>query len=443
MLPNLPRGPVLVMLGFLASIITGTILLGLPQAVVPGHSPLSLEQAFFTATSAVCVTGLTVFDTASTLSPLGQGMVLAMFQLGGIGVMTLALLVFEVFSRQFRAEREDVLDSSLGSQVWTHGARQTLSLVLIYTLAVESIGFMVLAPSFWGEQNGLFQALFLAVSAFCNAGFDISPGGLERFATSWEVALPLALMWLLGGFGFMLPALWRERRRYGPSAPTDPVLRMLLRAGLMLMVLGPICFWLSEAGGVLEQFSWDQQILVSFFQGNTTRTAGFSLVDLSAVSRHSLLVMIPFMLIGGSPGGTAGGIKTTTAWIFLATMASHARGQSKVVLLDRRIPTHTLRRAVLVVGMMACLWCLLTVLLTLYDSGNRFSLEQLAFESASALGTVGLSTGVTGELPLGGQMCLAVAMFIGRLGPLTIAFLLFQPQQDDCLEYQRAEIPVG
>ena len=115
-------------------------------------------------------------------------------------------------------------------------------------------------------------------------------------------------------------------------------------------------------------------MLIIVFEGNTARTAGFSLVDLSAVDRHSLLVMIPFMLIGGSPGGTAGGIKTTTAWIFLATMASHARGQSKVVLLDRRIPTHTLRRAVLVVGMMACLWCLLTVLLTLYDSGHRFSL---------------------------------------------------------------------
>ncbi len=418
-------------------------MLGLPQVLVDGHAPLSLSDAFFTATSAVCVTGLTVVDTANTFSPLGHGLLLALFQLGGLGVMTLALLVFEFFSKQFSEERQDVFESSLGEKVWDKSSRSTLHLVLIYTFTIEAIGFLILLPSFWGTEHGALQALFLSVSAFCNAGFDNIPGGLSQFNHDWSLTLCLSGLWILGAFGFMVPALKRRRELHGPSAPKDPALQMLLRAGIFLMFLGPLLFWFFERNHLLADFSWDQQLLVSWFQGNTTRTAGFSLVDLSNASRAGLLAMIPFMLIGGAPGGTAGGVKTTTAWIFFATMLSHVRKQRHVIIFDRRIPTFILRRTVLIVGMMACLWGVITMLLVILDQDNLFSLEQLAFESASALGTVGLSAGVTAKLSLGSKMLLSLAMFIGRLGPLTIAFLLFQRQSSDRLEYQQADIPVG
>ena len=167
------------------------------------------------------------------------------------------------------------------------------------------------------------------------------------------------------------------------------------------------------------------------------------MMDLSEARRITLLTIIPLMLIGAAPGGTAGGIKTTTLWIFLAALAAHIRGQRKVVLYGRRIPQGIVRRSILICSMMTALWAGLTGLLALLDTASRFSLEALSFEAASALGTVGLSTGITSELPLGSQMALAVAMFIGRLGPLTVAWALFRSLPEDPLDYPDGAIPVG
>lgn len=440
---NSNRSHVFVALGFVLCIILGTVLLGLPQAVVEGRLPLSLSEAFFTSTSAVCVTGLTVVSTAHDFSFLGQGILLALFQLGGLGVMTLAVLVFESLRQRVAGQSGELLESTLSDHVFRGNPRHTLSLVLGGTLLIEAVGFCFLYPALSQEPNPAWAALFLTVSAFCNAGFDNLQLGITPYAGNPAIGLTLSVLWLLGGFGFILPAAIRSWTKK-ETKRLDAAARMILWSGFALILLGPVLFWLTEAnGGLLDSYSPSKQAVLSFFQGNTSRTAGFSMLDLSQARRITLLGMIPLMLIGAAPGGTAGGMKTTTLWIFLVALAAHIRGQRKVIIFGRRIPQGIARRSILICSMMTALWAGLTGLLALLDSSASFSLEALSFEAASALGTVGLSTGITSELSTTSQMALAVAMFIGRLGPLTIAWALFRSLPDDPLDYPDGAIPVG
>ena len=440
---NSNRSHVFVVLGFVLGIFVGTVLLGMPQAVPEGQLPLSLSEAFFTSTSAVCVTGLTVVSTCQDLSFWGQGVLLALFQLGGLGVMTLAVLVFESLRRRIAGQSGELLEHTLSDYVFQGNPRRTLAFVLGGTLFMETLGFCLLYPTFAQEPNPAWNALFLSVSAFCNAGFDNLQYGLAPYAENSTVAFTLSSLWLAGGFGFILPAAIHAWLRKGTKR-LDASARMILWSGFALILLGPALYWLTESnGGLLSSYPTTKQAVLSFFQGNTSRTAGFSMMDLSEARRITLLTIIPLMLIGAAPGGTAGGIKTTTLWIFLAALAAHIRGQRKVVLYGRRIPQGIVRRSILICSMMTALWAGLTGLLALLDTASRFSLEALSFEAASALGTVGLSTGITSELPLGSQMALAVAMFIGRLGPLTVAWALFRSLPEDPLDYPDGAIPVG
>ncbi len=438
------RAPVLVSLGFLAAILVGTVLLSQPSAVAVGRAPLSFVQALFTATSAVCVTGLTVVGTAQDLSLHGQAAVLVMFQLGGLGVMTLAFLVFESLRGNTAQESGEVLESTLTGDVFRGNPRRALTMVLGGTLILELGGFLALLPAMSGEAHPAWKALFLSVSAFCNAGFDNLDHGLAPYSGSWAVGLPLLTLWLAGGLGFIVPAalwdrgLFRVHRRLSLSA------RLILIAGLFLAILGPLLFLLSESfGGSLSGLPWSERLLLALFQGNTTRTAGFSMLDLSQVRRLTVILMIPFMLVGGSPGGTAGGMKTTTVWIFLATLAARVRGHRRVVLAGRTIPIGVIRRAVLVCTSMVAIHFLATLLLAAFEPGENLPFEDLAFEAASALGTVGLSTGVTPELGTASHLVLVLTMLIGRLGPLTVAYALLRRKPEKHLVFPPADVPVG
>ena len=226
--------------------------------------------------------------------------------------MTLALLVFESLRGGFSATSGEFLSSNLGHRIWTGNPRKTLTLVLGATVLTETVGFFLLLPHFHDLEHGAWQALFLAVSAFCNAGFDITPGGLATLPSQHAVGMPLLGLWVLGGFGFLLPAAWMGMRS-GNKASLDPALKLILHTGLWLLVLAPVIFLALEGRSDLKQDSWADQLLSALFHGNTTRTAGFSFVDWGQAQRTTLLAFIPFMLIGGAPGGTAGGVKTTTA----------------------------------------------------------------------------------------------------------------------------------
>ncbi len=436
------RAPALVSSGFLAAIVLGTLLLGMPGAVAEEHPPLSLVQALFTATSAVCVTGLTVVETGTELSGFGQAVVLVLIQLGGLGVMTLAFLVFGRLRSRMQKEAGEVLESSWGQAVWGGSPARTLRLVLGGTLLLETLGAAALWIALREEDGAFGKAVFLSISAFCNAGFDTLGGALGgRYSGDWAVGLPLLLLWLLGGLGFLLPAALEARRRRGGRLALTA--RMILIASAVLVPAGALLFWLCERDGLLAGRRPSETLLLALFQGNTPRTAGFSMVDLAAASRLTLLTLVPLMLVGGSPGSTAGGMKTVTVWVFLATIWTRMQGKDDVVILRSTIPAEIVRRAYLICVLMILLLALTSWSLAALVPPEQASLEQLVFEAASALGTVGLGTGLTPELGAAPLLVLVCAMLLGRLGPLTAAYALFSRPTGPHIYHPQSEVYVG
>ena len=439
------RPPALVTLGFLLSILIGTVLLGSPKAVVAGRAPLSPNEALFSATSATCVTGLTVVGTAADLSRYGQLIVLILLQIGGIGILSLSILVYTGLTARTGTTSGELLEGRLGGGALRGGPRTTFLLVVGGTFSVELLGALALRPALRGADATWWHAVFLSVSSFCNAGFDNLDAGLAPYAGSWAVGLPLLVLWLLGGLGFLIPVAVIARLRAGRSRTLDLNAAMILKGTALLMTAGALVFFACEAfGGLLSGRPLHEQLLLALFQGNTTRTAGFSMLDLASAQRVTLLALIPFMLIGGAPGSTAGGIKITAAWIFVAMLWNRMQGGQRLIIARRTIPLRFIRRSILITVLMIGMFGLLTLLLALLDRRHAFSLEALAFESASALGTVGLSTGITPELAPAAQGLLVAAMLFGRLGPLTAVYLLVpEITHSERVLYPRADVYVG
>lgn len=436
------RAPLLVALGFCAAVLLGAAALTLPQCVPPGKPPLSFLQALFTSTSATCVTGLTVVHTTADLSFAGQAVILLLIQVGGIGIMTLAFLVFLSLGLQSATTGGELLSSTLTDVVYHKNPRQALLLVVGGTLLVETLGAAALYPALLPEDRTAWKACFLSVSAFCNAGFDNLEGSLYGYSSNWGVGLPLMLLWLIGGTGFLVPAALALKLRRGAQAPLDLSTGMILTASAVLIPLGAVWFAWSEGNHLLAGKPWHEQLLLCLFQGNAPRTAGFTMVDLGAATRVTLLCQILLMLVGGAPGGTAGGVKTTTAWIFGSSIWHRVKGDEDVVISRRTIPIGAIRNAVIICVFMVLCHGTFTFLLSIFDPHMAF--EDQAFEIASALGTVGLSTGITADLSLSSQLVLVLAMFVGRLGPLTFvyAFLRVKRQPRRVL-YPHAEVFVG
>jgi trk system potassium uptake protein TrkH len=361
--------------------------------------------------------------------------VLVLFQLGGLGVMTLALLVLHSLSNRVRNVAGNTASSTLMSSFFRGHPKRTLALVLGGTLMLEAAGAISLFGAIT-EPNAGWKSVFLSVSAFCNAGFDNLDVGLEPYAGHWGFGLPLMLLWLFGGLGFLVPAaIWANR--------FDPEVRLVLWASALLIPLGALLFWVFEKEGLLQDHSAPSRWLLSFFQGNTSRTAGFSMLDLGDARRVTLLTMIPLMLIGGASGGTAGGMKIGTVLVFLAGLWAYLRGHKRVHFMKHTLPMIVVRRAFLVVTLMLLSQGVLATALTLFESGGAASLEAILFESASALGTVGLSTGITASLSPASQIALAIGMFLGRLGPLTLIWALVRQTKDRTISYPERDFPIG
>ncbi|MFQ5750174.1 MAG: TrkH family potassium uptake protein [Planctomycetota bacterium] len=438
------RPPVLITLGFLGAALLGALLLRLPAATPPGAPSLTFAQSCFTATSAVCVTGLTVVDTARSLSFFGQLVVLILIQLGGLGVMTLAFLVFQGLRNAMAQEASEVLSGTLTEGVFRGGLKRSWILVFGGTLLVEGAGAVSLWISLAGQDDRLWKAVFLSISGFCNAGLDVLPGGLGPLAGNPPFAGTLLGLWLIGGLGFLVPASVLTFLRRRGRLPLDLNARMILTASAVLIPLGALLFWVSEAfGGLLEGRNAGEQALLSLFQGNTCRTAGFSLLDLGQARRITLGLLIPLMLIGGAPGGTAGGAKMTSVWIFFATIWTRIKGLETVRIGRRRIPREVIRRSVIICVLIFLIHGLVTLLLTALEDPAGFRFEALAFEAASALGTVGLSTGITARLGEASQIVLILTMLVGRLGPITVVHTLVRRPAEKPISYPPAEVHVG
>lgn len=422
--PFLRHPAQVIVAGFATAVVLGTVLLALPVART-GEGAAPVLTALFTATSAVCVTGLVTVDTAGYWSGFGEAVVLALIQVGGFGIMTLASLAGLLLARRMGLTTR-LTTAAETKALDTTDLRRVLLGVATITVVVESLLATVLTARFWlayDESFGraAYLGLFHSVSAFNNAGFALWSDSLVRFATDPWICVPIALAVVVGGLGFpVLIELSRHLRR-----PRRWSLHTKLTVTMTVVLLVVGCGFLTAAEwsnpATLGQHDTGGRLLTGFFAGVMPRTAGFNSVDVGAMGEASLLLTTVLMVIGGGSAGTAGGIKVTTFVILLVVIVAEVRGEASARAFDRRIDPRVQRQA-LAVALLGVAAVVGATLVLLVSSG--VSLGPGLFEAASAFGTVGLSTGITGDLPATGQLVLVVLMFLGRLGPITLVSAL-------------------
>lgn len=439
-------------LTYAAAVLTGTILLRLPAAAV--GAPLSFLDALFTATSAQCVTGLAVVDTGSRLSLFGQLVVLALIQLGGIGITTFSVYLFfylriGVGVRGRWMIQETLLHTPVGS------LRELIREILLATLIIEAVGALlisfVLIPrsGFW---PGLYASLFHSVSAFCNAGFSLFPDSLVGYRSHPLINLVIIVLIVSGGIGFLVIrellalAPWRPktaRRRLSLHS------RVVLITSAVLIVGGALLIGLLESGAAFAGMTWTEGFWTALFQSVTTRTAGFNTIDLSLLRPSTLFLLTFLMFIGASPGSAGGGIKTTTLALFIAILRSRLKGNPHTNIYRRTIPdeaiTKTLSLVMLALLLIAgAIFALLAIQLPGPATADTLAGYMVySFEAVSAFATVGLSLGATSQLLPAAKVLVILLMFVGRVGLLTVAFSIARKTRQDGIRYGRENIMIG
>ena len=409
----------IIIIGFLTVILTGTLLLALPISAKSGRWS-SFEDALFTATSAVCVTGLVVQDTASYWSIFGQAVILILIQIGGLGIITVTAVIATLSGRKISLLQRSMLQESISAHQ-VGGIVRLTSFVFRAALAAELIGMLAMLPVFCSEfgLSGIWMAAFHSVSAFCNAGFDIMGthtglySSLTFFRSRPGVLIPVCLLIVIGGIGFLtwddIAANRLHFKRYRMQSKV-----ILTVTAVLILVPAAVFFFHDFSGSGLKERFW-----LSVFQAVTPRTAGFSTADPAAMSSAGRALTTVLMLVGGSPGSTAGGMKTTTLAVLLANIIAVVQRRKSPQLFGRRIEDQTVRHA-----------CALLVMYLALSLGGALLIsvaEQLPFsvcmfETASAIGTVGLTMGITPAIGTVSHLVLIVLMFLGRVGGLTMLF---------------------
>jgi trk system potassium uptake protein TrkH len=417
-------------LGFLAVILLGTVLLALPAASRSGKG-IGLFDSLFTATSAVCVTGLVAVDTGTTFSVFGQIVLLVLIQVGGLGFMVFATMIMVALGRKISIRGRMLIRESMNGASLSDLGRLTW-LYLLLSIAIETVGTVFLSirlVPLLGWKHGIWMALFHSVSAFCNAGFDLfgNYASLTAFSGDPLVLLTVAVLIILGGLGFAV-ILETLRNRQGFRSLTLHT-RIVLLTTLGLVLTGTVFYWLAERSNAetLAGFGEGEKILNAFFQSVTMRTAGFNSFDLSRFRDGSKLFSSVLMMIGASPASTGGGIKTTTFAALVLLMLSVVRGENEVNVARRRLSTDIARRALAVAVLFLTTLVTGTLIISFIENG-RFPLADILFEASSAMGTVGVSAIGTPNLHPASRAVLLPMMFLGRVGPLTLAFAVAKRQ---------------
>ena len=431
---------------FAVIILCGTGLLMLPQASRDGRS-CSFLNALFTATSATCVTGLTPFDTYTQWSTFGQWVLLGLIEIGGLGFMSAATLVIFILRKKIGLKQRLVMAQALSLNE-LDGVVKLQRTVLVGSLAMEALGALVLTLRFWPEygfRHALRWGVFHSVSAFCNAGFDIfgelAPGSsLQLFREDPVVLLTLAALIVVGGLGFLV---WEELAEKRTFQKLSVYSRLVLSATGILLLCGWVLTCLLEWNNPETLGSLDAggKLLGGFFQSVTLRTAGFDAINQSALTEGSKAVSMVFMLIGGSSGSTAGGLKTVTFLVLLLFIASRARGRSVVTVYRRTIPDNQVMNAMTI----AIIMIMLAMFGGIFISATApVSFTDALFEAVSALGTVGLTAGATGLLSAPAKILIIVFMYFGRVGVLTISLgFLMGNQAVERFRYAETSLLIG
>lgn len=420
----------LVIISFFSVIFIGTFLLMLPVSSAEGKA-MGLVDAIFMATSATCVTGLTTKSLSTDLSFFGQIVILILIQIGGLSIMTLysslTILLGQSMGMKNRVMMQDLLDVSSLEDLFV-----MVMDIIKYTFFIELWGGIVLTIAFTFEGfefgNALYYGFFHSISAFCNAGFSLFDTSLESYATQPLIHGTIAILIILGGLGFIVLKELREVITKGKKFVRMGVhSKVVLTSSLLLTIAAAIFIFFGEFLHALDNYSLWEKIQISFFQSVTLRTAGFNTIPLTNLHTYTLYIMTLVMFIGGSPGSTAGGVKTTTLAILVQSIMSTLKGDKKVQVFDRTIPSHIVVRAIALVFISIIFTSFFIFIMMKLEPNQSFL--SLFFEVISASGTVGLSLGITPFLSTAGKLAISMLMFTGRIGPLTLILAIGQQEK--------------
>ena len=435
-------------LSFAGVILAGGILLWFPFSAVKGH--LRFVDALFTSASAVCVTGLVVIDIGENLTTLGQVITMFLFQIGGLGIITFSTVFFVLMGRGLSFKGREIVQST-----FLHTPRRDFiviaKMVLWFTFIIESLGALFLFIRFsmdFPPGKALYHAVYNAISAFNNCGYSLFSDNLMGY--QGDVIVNLTIMGLIvhGGIGFIVQyeiLAWLKGAQKRLSVHT----KIVIVTTVILLLSGAVLFYVFERNHIIKDVPIQNKILVSFFQSVTPRTAGFNTVDIGLLTNATILLMIVLMFIGASPGSTGGGVKTTSAALLVMLMWNRLKGNLDLNIFNRTIPREIVSRSISIIFASALSIAIITSVLLIAGGGNLPPMEsrhyfvEYLFDTVSAYGTVGLSMGVTPKLNDLQKYALIVMMFVGRVGPLTLAFSLSRSPGGRSLTYAEEGVMGG
>ena len=430
----------LIIMGFAGVILLGTVLLMLPFSSAE-KMPTPFHEALFTATSAVCVTGLVVKDTGSYWSLAGQTIILALIQIGGLGVVTVAASVSLLSGKKISLMQRSTMQNAISAPK-VGGIVRLTRFILRGTFLIEAAGTVLLLPVFMGDygKKGIWMSVFHSISAFCNAGFDILGTdssmfpSLTRYSGNILINLVIMLLIITGGIGFLTwDDIYTNKlnfKRYRMQS------KIILMTTACLILFPTVFFYICD----LTKLPMEKRLLAAAFQSVTTRTAGFNTINISEMSEASKAVMILLMLIGGSPGSTAGGMKTTTFSVLILNAIATFRSQENAGAFGRRLEYHVIKNAATIAMLYFALFFGGGIAISVYEG---LPLLNCLYEAASAVGTVGLTLGITPELHVFSQVVLIILMYLGRVGGLTLIYAVFSGRNKGNAKLPLEKITVG
>ncbi|MFD3156120.1 TrkH family potassium uptake protein [Haloimpatiens sp. FM7330] len=430
-------------LGFAAVIVIGSILLSLPVASRSGTRTPFID-CIFTSTSAVCVTGLITLNTSVHWSYFGKTVIMVLIEIGGLGFMAFATMFSLILGKRITLKERLVMQEAMNS-FSLQGLVKMARYILTFTFLTQAMGALLLSTQFipqYGISKGIYYSIFHSISAFCNAGFDLTGNSLVPYSNNAVIMLTISALVIVGGLGFYV---WSEIYNYKKIKRLSLHSKFVITMTVFLIVGGAILMFLFEINnpGTIKDKNVGEKILSSFFAAVTPRTAGFNSISTSDMTTAGKFLTMILMFIGGSPGSTAGGIKTATAGVLLMTVVSVIRGKDETEIFKRRINKDIIYRAFSIVVMSVGLVVTVTMILSITENGAPF--EYLIYEATSAFGTVGLTLGLTPKLSAIGKIVIALTMYAGRVGPLTLALALAKNKRKKAssIKYPEDKILVG
>ncbi|WMM23649.1 TrkH family potassium uptake protein [Tissierella sp. MB52-C2] len=432
--------PKVLALGFASLILIGALLLNLPMATKTGES-IGFINALFTSASAVCVTGLVVVNTGEFWSLFGQIVIIMLIQMGGLGFMTMATIGALLIGKKITLKERLVIKEQLNQETMSGLVRLT-KYVILSTLAIEGIGAIFLSTRFipiYGKVKGIWFSIFHAISAFCNAGFDLTGDSIAPFVGDFTINMTISALIILGGLGFSVYIDITKNRSFKKLSLHS---KLVISITGVLLLVGMIVFFLIEYDNplTLKPLNLGEKLIASFFQSVVPRTAGFYSVNLAGLYDTTVFLTIILMFIGASPGSTGGGIKTTTFGILILTTLGVIKGERDIVAFKKRIGYDVINRSLAIATVGMILIIAVSFVLTVTEPANFLD---VLFETTSAFATVGSSRGLTPHLTDFGKIIITLTMYAGRVGPLTMAYVFSRRSKHGNFRYSEGNIIVG